>query len=109
MKVSAYNVVSYCFLPKAVEITPPYTYKENPCGVYLPEIPLTPRDYRCSAIPDKVDNFPRIGSVPKLPPLPSIAEQEGLVLWFDVTLILHPCLSLFQLWCVSYANILYTF
>ncbi|KAH3727976.1 hypothetical protein DPMN_053922, partial [Dreissena polymorpha] len=60
----------------AVEISPPYTYKEGPFKGPLPEIPLTPRDARTGNIPDRVDKLPRVGYVPKLPPLPTVEEQE---------------------------------
>lgn len=71
---------------EAVDISPPYAYKEKPYEGLLPDLPGTPRDYRCAGIPGKVDKMPRVGQVPKLPPLPSITEQEGLVTWFEVTL-----------------------
>jgi len=64
---------------EAVEITPPYHYKEEPYSGLLPEIIDTPRDYDTRHIPGKVDKFPRVGQIPKLPPLTSIEEQEGSV------------------------------
>ncbi|XP_052807232.1 EF-hand calcium-binding domain-containing protein 6-like isoform X5 [Mya arenaria] len=60
----------------AVDITPPYHYKEEPYKGLLPDIPDTPRDYNYRHVPGKVDKYPKIGQVPKLPPLPSIDEQE---------------------------------
>ncbi|WAR09378.1 EFCB6-like protein [Mya arenaria] len=58
------------------DITPPYHYKEEPYKGLLPDIPDTPRDYNYRHVPGKVDKYPKIGQVPKLPPLPSIDEQE---------------------------------
>lgn len=54
---------------------PPYTYMEKPYKGFLPEIINGGKD--TGSIPNKVDKFPRVGEIPKLPPLPSIEEQEG--------------------------------
>lgn len=73
-KIVCPNMLLYLHvLHKAVELTPPYKYKEKPYQGILPDIN---EDVR-GDVPDKVDKFPRIGQIPKLPPLPSIAEQEG--------------------------------
>ncbi|XP_053397507.1 EF-hand calcium-binding domain-containing protein 6-like isoform X4 [Mercenaria mercenaria] len=60
--------------PPAVELSPPFKYKEKPYEGILPEINPAAEDR--GDIPDKVDKFPRVGQIPKLPPLPSISEQE---------------------------------
>jgi hypothetical protein len=62
-------------LYKAVELTPPFKYKEKPYEGILPDINEAAADF--GEVPDKVDKFPRVGQIPKLPPLPSIVEQEG--------------------------------
>lgn len=67
-----FNII---FLHKAVELTPPYKYKEKPYEGLLPEINSAGFDR--GTIPDKVDKYPKVGQIPKLPPLPSIEEQEG--------------------------------
>ncbi|XP_060597062.1 EF-hand calcium-binding domain-containing protein 6-like isoform X4 [Ruditapes philippinarum] len=60
--------------PPAVELTPPFKYKEKPYEGILPDINEAAADF--GEVPDKVDKFPRVGQIPKLPPLPSIVEQE---------------------------------
>ncbi|KAL4232784.1 hypothetical protein ACF0H5_007471 [Mactra antiquata] len=62
------------FSPRAVDITPPFIYKEKPFEGLLPEIHPSCPD--TAHIPSKVDKFPTVGAIPKLPPLPSIEEQE---------------------------------
>lgn len=59
-----------------VDIKAPYSYKKK-LFKGLPPLKSAERDKLSPTIPEKVDKFPLVGQIPRLPPLPSIEEQEG--------------------------------
>ena len=64
------------FLSKEVDIKPPYSYKKKPFKG-LPPLKSAERDKVPGLIPETVDKYPVVAQIQRLPPLPSIEEQEG--------------------------------
>ena len=68
-----------------MDIKPPYGYKTKLLKG-LPPLKSAERDKIIGVVPEKVDKYPVVAQIPRLPPLPSIEEQEGYhvtVTWFD--------------------------